>query len=97
MREQVQQHRLKPVLRVAQALACAVVFMSGCGYVGEPMYPALNIPVRIVDLGAVERGDNLEVSFSIPAVTTEGMVIKKAGAGKTARSPSIHPDPGFYR
>jgi hypothetical protein len=44
------------------------------------MYPALNIPVRIVDLGAVERGDNLEVSFSIPAVTTEGMVIKKAGA-----------------
>jgi len=56
-----------------------VTLMSGCGYVGEPMYPALNIPVRIVDLGAVERGGNLELSFSIPAVTTEGIVIKRVG------------------
>src|SRR5271167_2721707 len=59
-------NRLQPVRSTfsAQALACAVVLMSGCGYVGEPMYPAVNIPVRIVDLGAVERGDNLELSFS---------------------------------
>src|SRR5271155_5416775 len=77
----IQQHRLKPVLpNVAQALAGALVLMSGCGYVGEPMYPAVNIPVRIVDLGAVERGDNLELSFSVPAITTEGIVIKKVGA-----------------
>jgi hypothetical protein len=75
-------NRLQPVRSTfsAQALACAVVLLSGCGYVGEPLYPALNIPVRIVDLGAVERGGNLELSFSIPAVTMEGLVIKKVGA-----------------
>jgi hypothetical protein len=65
---------------VSEVLVCAVVTMSGCGYIGEPLYPALNIPARIVDLGAVERGANLELSFSVPPLTTEGLAVKTVGA-----------------
>ena len=57
----------------------ALLVMSGCGYIGEPQYPALHIPIRVVDLAAVERGDKLEISFTIPAVTTEGLALMRPG------------------
>ena len=58
-------------------LACAIL---GCGYVGEPLYPALNIPVRVSDLSAVERGNKIEGGFTIPALTTEGLAVKSVGS-----------------
>src|SRR5271167_449907 len=61
------------------AIVCALVMLSGCGYIGEPLYPALNIPVRVADLAAVQRGDKLEISFTIPALTTEGLAVKTIG------------------
>ena len=30
---------------------------------GEPLYPALKIPTRVSDLTAVERGDQIDVTF----------------------------------
>jgi len=56
------------------------VLLTGCGTVGEPLYPALNIPTRISDLGAVERGDKIEISFTIPPLTTEGLALKQIGS-----------------
>ena len=64
--------------RTGLALAAAFCF-TGCGYVGEPLYPALNIPKATVDLTAVERGSNIDVNFTIPALTTEGLVVKQIG------------------
>ena len=55
----------------------AVLCLTGCGYVGEPLYPALNIPKATVDLTAVERGSNIDVNFTIAALTTEGLVVKE--------------------
>jgi hypothetical protein len=52
---------------------------AGCGYVGDPLPPALSIPVRITDLTAVERGNRIVVSFTIPSLTTEGLGIKRLG------------------
>ncbi|MDQ6759762.1 MAG: hypothetical protein M3Z32_07855, partial [Acidobacteriota bacterium] len=61
-------------------LACAAALcLTGCGYIGEPMYPALNIPKATVDLTAVERGNNLDVNFTVPALTTEGLIVKQIG------------------
>lgn len=50
--------------------------LASCGNVGEPMYPSLNIPVRVTDLTAVERGNAIAIDFTIPAMTTDGVAIK---------------------
>jgi hypothetical protein len=55
------------------------VMLGGCGTVGEPLYPALNIPSRVTDLSAVERGDRIDINFTIPPLTTEGLAIKEIG------------------
>lgn len=52
------------------------VLLAGCGYVGEPLPPALNIPRRIDDLRVMQRGDKVVVEFSVPTHSTEGMVLK---------------------
>jgi len=72
----------------------AFLGMCGCGYIGEPLYPALNIPVPIIDLAAVERGGKLEISFTIPALTTEGMAVKTVGAIDLRVGPS---NPGGFK
>ena len=52
----------------------------GCGSIGEPLYPALNVPLRVTDLVALERGDKLEIHFTMPLRTTEGLVVKQIGS-----------------
>ncbi len=50
--------------------------MAGCGYIAEPLPPLANIPGRVTDLIAVQRGGRLLVQFTVPPLTTEGMTIK---------------------
>jgi hypothetical protein len=54
--------------------------LTGCGSIGEPMYPALKIPIRVTDLTAVERGDKIDVRFTIQNHTTEGMLLTELGS-----------------
>ena len=51
----------------------AALFLMGCGYVGNPLPPALRRPVPVTDLAAVERGAKIIIQFSLPKVTTEGL------------------------
>jgi hypothetical protein len=60
------------------AVFCTVI-LTGCGYIGEPQYPALYIPNPVADLAVIERGDRLSVQFTIPALTTEGLAVKSIG------------------
>jgi len=62
--------------RTLPALAAAALLTSGCGYVGEPLPPLANVPARVKDLAAVERGSRIMVQFTIPLQTTEGTLIK---------------------
>jgi predicted phage tail protein len=48
--------------------------------VGDPLYPALNLPSRVNDLAAVERGNKIAVAFTIRPLTTEGMTLKSIGS-----------------
>jgi hypothetical protein len=48
--------------------------------VGEPLYPALNVPARVSDLVAVERGDKIAIFFTIPPLTTEGLALRIIGS-----------------
>ena len=56
--------------------AAASVLLYGCGTVGEPMYPSLNIPVRITDLRALEHANKIVIDFTIPDQTTDGVSVK---------------------
>lgn len=50
--------------------------LAGCGYMGQPLPPALKRPVRVTDLAAVQRGSNVIVQFTIPKATTEDIPLK---------------------
>jgi hypothetical protein len=51
------------------------VVLAGCGYVGEPLPPLANVPERITDLAAIQRGDRIIAQFRVPLLTTEGKPI----------------------
>jgi hypothetical protein len=55
----------------------SILIFCGCGYVGEPLPPLLNIPRPIADLEAVQRGSRIVVHFSLPELTTEGRAVKQ--------------------
>jgi len=67
-------------MRVRTAPALAALFASGCGYVGDPLPPALNIPVAVADLSAVQRGTAIVARFTIPANSTDGILLRRIGA-----------------
>jgi fibronectin type 3 domain-containing protein len=56
--------------------ALAALAASGCGYVGEPLPPLANIPARVSDLTAVQRGSRILAQFTLPPITTEGVTIR---------------------
>jgi hypothetical protein len=53
------------------------LLLTGCGYVGDPLPPLANIPARIEDVAAIQRGGRLIVQFTPPAKTMEGMPVEK--------------------
>jgi hypothetical protein len=61
---------------VAGIVLSAAAWLAGCGYPGEPLPPALNRPVGVRDLSAVEHGDKIVVHFTVPKRTTEDLPIK---------------------
>lgn len=50
----------------------AAAISPGCGSVGEPLPPLLNIPERVNDLAARQVEQNLEIQWTWPLLTTEG-------------------------
>ena len=60
-------------------VALAMALLGGCGYVGDPLPPALNIPEKVADLRVTEIGADLIVDFTLPKLTGEGLVIRTLG------------------
>lgn len=52
------------------------VLLAGCGYVGDPLPPALNIPGPVTGLRVSEQADKIVLEFMIPELTTEGLPLK---------------------
>ncbi len=82
-------------MRAAVILLSVLLYgtLMGCGSVGEPLYPALRIPTRVSDLAAIERGDQIDVTFTAPAKTTEGLTL--AAIGKVDLRVGPNAGPGF--
>lgn len=69
---------MTPVPSRSCVLVCAAM-LAGCGYVGDPLPPALNIPSPVTDLRVKQAGASLVFEFTIPALTTEGLVLERIG------------------
>ena len=61
---------MRPIL-LSELFFC-VALLSGCGVPGEPLPPLLEIPAPISDLVAAQVGDQIELSWAPPRLTTEG-------------------------
>ncbi len=61
---------------LAWTAGIALGLLSGCGYMGEPLPPAMRRPIHVRDLAAVEHGSNIVIRFTVPTTTTEGLPIK---------------------
>jgi hypothetical protein len=61
---------------LAAAAGAAALFTTGCGYIGEPLPPLANVPAKVADLAALQRGARIIVQFTVPDLTTEGKTIK---------------------
>jgi hypothetical protein len=57
------------------AFSC-LCLLSSCGYPGGPLPPTLDMPTVVTDFRAWESGDKIEVEFTLPALTTEGLKLK---------------------
>jgi len=78
-------------MRIAAMLWCVLGYaiVVGCGSVGEPLYPALKIPTAVSDLSAIERGGQIDVTFTIPSQTTEGLTLNTIGKIELRIGPNI--------
>src|SRR5512140_3622716 len=57
--------------------------MAGCGAVGEPLPPLLDIPVASKGVTAVQRGEQIQIAWPPPTLTTEGAGIRPGRQGQT--------------
>lgn len=62
-------------MRRAGSVAGIALWTVSCGYIGDPLPPALNIPQPVQDLRAQQVESKVEAVFTIPAQTTENLPV----------------------
>ena len=78
--------------RVAFAAASAAFLVSaGCGYIGPVVPPSPRIPRAITNLTAVERGDKVVITFSLPVQTTDSLSIEEYSEVDLRAGPAADP------
>lgn len=82
-------------LLLAASVSC---WSSGCGYVGEPLPPAANIPSRVADLKVLQKGATIIAECSVPQLTTDATVLRspprlELGVGESDPATKIFADP----
>ncbi len=65
-------------LPIAFTCLPVALLLTGCGYVGEPLPPALRRPVPVTDLAVMEHGPKIVIQFTMPKVTTEDLPVTNA-------------------
>jgi fibronectin type 3 domain-containing protein len=85
-------------VRLAVSAVCvALAFTQSCGYVGPVVPPSPEIPIPVTNLTAVERGNEIQVNFSTPSLTTDFLQVKKLSAIELRAGPAEEPfDPGSW-
>jgi hypothetical protein len=52
-------------------LFCSLIFITGCGNVGDPLPPLIQIPKRIADLTGIQLGKHIKLSWTLPKQNTD--------------------------
>lgn len=64
-------------MRQSALLPLFALTLAGCGYVGDPKPPTLEIPLPIQDLRAVQRGAHVILDFTPNPKTTDDLILKE--------------------
>lgn len=67
-------------MRSPAILALSALTLAGCGYVGDPKPPTLDIPQPIQDLRGVQRGSRVILDFTPNPKTTDDILLKSFDA-----------------
>ena len=57
-------------------IAVGLLLTSACGYIRVPLAPLANVPSKISDLAAVQRGSTIVAHCTVPTITTENYPLK---------------------
>jgi hypothetical protein len=64
-------------------LGTAAGLFSGCASPGPPRPPTLHLPSPVRDLTALREGDTVEIRFTLPVHTTDGLPLRPAAVFAT--------------
>ncbi len=73
------------------AVIFTLLLSLSCGYVGPVLPPSPQLPNRIGNLTAVERGDQIVIAFSTPPRTTDNLAIKRFSEIELRIGPIVTP------
>lgn len=65
--------------RLTRLTGLVALGLAGCGYVGDPLPPSLKIPRPVADLAVFQRGEKILIEFTLPALSTDGVVLRRLG------------------
>ena len=65
------------MVRLAPLLVLTLMVAPACGHKGPPLRPRLHTPPTLVDLRLAQRGDALEMSFSAPRASVDGVAFER--------------------
>jgi len=88
---------LRPIFHFLSSILFVV---AGCGVPGEPVPPSPPIPAAVTDLTAVQAGDGVLLTFTLPNKSTRGRRLTETPTLEVLRGsprPDGTPDPKSFR
>jgi len=73
--------------------ALAVLALTGCGYVGDPLPPKLEMPMAITDLRGVQRGGQIILAYTPTLNASDRTILRGLSAIEVGIGPA--PEGGF--
>lgn len=73
-------------LAAALCLVTACLLMAGCAHVGPPQPPSLELPKLVIDLRANRKGNQVALSWTQPALTTDRLPVRYLGPTRVCRN-----------
>src|SRR3954468_21846834 len=70
-------------LALATLSLAATFLLAGCGVPGAPLPPTLDLAQPPSDLKATRKGDKVTLTWTSPAKTTDGALVKPGHLGAT--------------
>jgi hypothetical protein len=72
-------------MRTLLATLAAALVLAGCGVPGAPLPPSLDLPQPPGDLKATRKADRVTLTWTAPAKTTDGALVKHVGEIRVCR------------